>query len=336
MKPIKTVIIGLGKMGKIRYDAAVRHGGYDIIAGCDVNKENSTDFNMPLYTDWRKCLETTNAEAVIVCTYNSHIAEIVCHALNSGLHVFSEKPPGRDLNETNLIKKAYESSNRILKFAFNHRYHNSIIEAKTLIDHKLLGDLVCLRGVYGKAGTPEFNSEWRNISSISGGGILLDQGIHMLDLFIYFSGVFSQVYSSVNQLVWKEMETEDSAFAILKTDCGKIASLHSSAIQWKHKFDLDLLCTNGGISLNGLLTATRSYGEERITYYQKDLSQKTGKLGNPIEHTMCFYNDNSWDYEMAEFYDAVRNDVPIKNGTIEDALRVMELVELVYFGQQDN
>jgi len=334
MEKIKAAIIGMGKMGRIRYDAMKRHSGYEIVVVCDVDKDALRGYNVPVYSDWRKCLESSGAEAVIVCTFNNDITEITCHALSNGSHVFSEKPPGRNLSETKRIKEARNDSGLVLKFGFNHRYHNSIIEAKTLIDNKLLGDLVCARGVYGKAGTLEFEKEWRNDPTLSGGGILLDQGIHMMDLLIYFCGGFTQIHSSVNQLVWQDMETEDSAFAILKTEDGRVASLHSSAIQWKHRFELDLICTNGGISLNGLLTATKSYGEEIITYYRKDLKQSTGKLGNPIEHTMCFNEDSSWDYEMSEFYDAIVNGVPVKNGTIDDALAVMELIELVYLGSQ--
>ena len=330
MTPVRTAIIGMGKMGGIRYDAMKRHGGYDVIAICDINQDSLDKYTGLKYSNWRECLLSSNVEAVIVCAYNRDITEVVCHALENGIHVFSEKPPGRSLNEARRMKEVIRDSGLVLKFGFNHRYHNSIIEAKTLIDYKLLGDLVCARGVYGKAGTPEFEKEWRNDPVLSGGGILLDQGIHMLDLLSYFCGDFTHVYSSVNRLVWQELETEDSAFAILKTNDGKVASLHSSAIQWKHKFDLDLLCTNGCISLNGLITSTRSYGEERITYHQKDLMQRTGKLGNPVEHTMCFDEDNSWDYEMSEFYDAVRIGEPVKNGTIDNALSVMSLIEQVY------
>jgi len=249
------------------------------------------------------------------------------------MHVLAEKPPGRNLNETKQMKEAHQNSRLVLKFGFNHRYHDCIIEAKTLIDNKLLGDLVCARGVYGKAGALEFDKEWRNDPLISGGGILLDQGIHMMDLLMYFCGGFSQVHSSVNKLVWQEMETEDSAFAILRTDDGKVASLHSAAIQWKPKFDLDLICTNGGVSINGLSTPSGRYGEERITYYQKDFMSSPGNLVKPIEHTMCFDINKSWDYETSEFYNAVVYGKPVENGTIEDAINVMELIERVYAEQ---
>ncbi len=153
----------------------------------------------------------------------------------------------------------------------------------------------------------------------------------MLDLMCYLIQSDMHVLSSdVRNLVWKDMETEDSAFAMLETEKGQLISLHSNAIQWKHKFDMDIICTNGYIALNGLLTSTRSYGEESITYYKKDLEMRTGRLGKPREYTMCFDEDSSWDMEMAEFYDVMTAGTPLYNGTPEDAVRVMQLIDAVY------
>lgn len=330
MNQIKIAIIGMGKMGKIRYETMKRHKGFEIVALCDTEPNNLKGYVEATYENWKSCIDESNIEAVCICTFNSYIPEIVCYALEKQLHVFSEKPPGRNLEDTLLMKEAYEKSTAILKFGFNHRYHNSIIEAKALIDSGLIGDVVCARGVYGKAGSPNFDREWRNNTQLSGGGILLDQGIHMLDLLCYFMGEFTSVKSRVSHLVWKEMNTEDSAFAILETEDGRTASLHSSANQWKHKFDLDIICTNGYIALNGILTATQSYGEERMTYYYKDLFAKTGKLGKPIEHTLCFDHDASWDLEIEEFYDVIKNGKKLRQGTIEQAICVMSLIQEIY------
>lgn len=328
---LKTVIIGMGRMGKMRFDLLCRHGGFDIVGICDEKEENLEGYSVPAYTDWKTCLEQCCAEAVFVCTVNAVIPDIVCYALKKGKHVFSEKPPGRNLKDALRMKKASEEHpDCILKFGFNHRYHNSVIEAKALIQSGMVGDVVCARGVYGKAGSPTFSREWRNDIRISGGGILLDQGIHMLDLLRYFVGDFTNIQCSVDNLVWKEMSTEDSAFAILKTDDGKIASLHSNVLQWRHKFDLDIMCTQGYIALNGLITSTNSYGEERMTYYMKDLYGTSGSLGKPMEHTLCFGSDQSWEYEHQEFFDAVVSGKALKHGTIADAVKVMELVENIY------
>jgi len=323
MDKVSTAIVGMGKIGRLRADVMRRHGGYDVISTCDI----VSGFD---YTDWKKCLDESKPEAVVICTANNVMADIICYALEKGIHVFCEKPPGRSLADTLKMKQAFEASEAVLKFGFNHRYHSSIVEAKTLIDSGLLGRPVFIRGVYGKAGSAVFDTEWRNDPDLSGGGILIDQGIHMLDLLLYFLGDLSVSFSTVDRLVWTDLPTEDSAVAVLRTPDNKVATLHSSVLQWKHKFDMDIMLTDGYIALNGLLTSTHSYGEERITYYRKDLSMKTGKIGNPIEHNMCFDVDNSWDYEMAEFYDAVRNGKPIVNGTITDAERVMRLVEDIY------
>jgi predicted dehydrogenase len=330
-KKIRTAIVGMGRMGVTRYNAMKRHGGFDVVAICDTNETNLEDYSEEKYTDWKECIDKCNPEAVVVCTFNRTIPDVVCYALNKGMSVFSEKPPGRTLEDALLMQKTQKETGNVLKFGFNHREHNSIIEAKALIDSGILGDVVCIRGVYGKAGNSNFPNEWRNNRVLSGGGILLDQGIHMLDLMCYLTDSDMHVKSgTISNLVWKNMDTEDSAMAVLETDKGQIISIHSNALQWRHKFDMDIMLTNGYIALNGLLTSTRSYGEERITYYKKDLGMKTGRLGKPKEYTMCFDEDSSWDIEMAEFYDVVVNGKELKNGRPEDAVRVMRIIKEIY------
>lgn len=318
-------------MGATRYQAMKRHGGFQVVALCDTNLENLEGYREAKYQDWKECIDTCEPQAVVVCTFNMAIPDVVCYALQKGIAVFSEKPPGRNLEDALRMQKTQQETGTILKFGFNHRAHNSIIEAKALIDSKLLGDVVCIRGVYGKAGNSDFPNEWRNNPDLSGGGILLDQGIHMLDLMCYLTDSDMHVVNGeVSNLVWKEMKTEDSAFAMMETEKGQQISLHSSAIQWRHKFDMDIICTNGYIALNGLLTSTRSYGEESITYYRKDLGMKTGRLGKPKEHTMCFDEDFSWDIEMNEFYDVVANGKELVNGRPEEAVRVMRIIKEIY------
>ena len=331
MKRVRTAIIGMGRMGVTRYEAMLRHGGFDIVAVCDTDRGRMEGYPARGYLDWRTCLDEVRPEAVVVCTINRVIPDVVCHAMECGMMVFSEKPPGRTLRDAERMRDVQRETGAVLKFGFNHRMHNSVIEARALIGSGLLGKVVCIRSVYGKAGSSHFAGEWRNDPEQSGGGILLDQGIHMLDLMCYLTDSDAHVLSSdVGNLVWKDMPTEDSAFAMLETDKGQVLSLHSNAIQWRHKFDMDIICTNGYIALNGLLTSTRSYGVESITYYKKDLEMETGRLGKPREYTMCFDEDSSWDLEMGEFYENCVFGMPVCNGTAEEAVRVMRLVEGIY------
>ena len=330
MRKFKTVIIGMGRMGRTRYDAMMRHGGFEITGICDNDAQRLVLERAGRYEDWKSCIDREQPEVVVVCAVNAVIPQVVCYALERGCHVFAEKPPGRCLGDAFLMRETWQKcENQVLKFGFNHRYHYAVMEAKSLIDSGFLGEVVAARGVYGKAGDLR-RQEWRNDINIAGGGILLDQGIHMLDLLRYFVGDFTFVEGFTDNLVWKDAAGEDTAFVTLKTDTGKVATMHSSAIQWKHKFDLDITFTNGYIALNGLLTSTQSYGEERITYYKRDLELKSGKQGNPTEHTMCFDEDKSWDYEIVEFYDAVSGRKALVNGTVDDAIAVMELIDRVY------
>lgn len=321
----------MGRMGQTRYDAMKRHGKYEIMAICDSDEACLASYAEKKYADWRICIEENHPDAVIVCTVNAVIPDIVCYALRHGLAVFSEKPPGRTLEDAQRMQQVQKETESILKFGFNHRAHNSIIEAKALIESGILGEIVCVRGVYGKAGNSNFVGEWRNDLSLSGGGILLDQGIHMIDLVCYLTNSDLRVRSGhVDNLVWKDMETEDSALAIMETENAQLVSFHSSAVQWKHKFDMDIICTNGYIALNGLITSTHSYGMERISYYKKDLAMETGRLGKPKEYTMCFDKDLSWDIEMEEFYDVVSGRKELVNGKPEDAVRVMRIINEIY------
>ncbi len=330
MQTYRTVIIGMGRMGRTRYDAMNRQGGFEIVGLCDNNMELLEGYSEHVYDDWKICIENECPQVVVVCTVNAVIPDVVCFALEHGCHVFSEKPPGKSLADALRMQECHTHyPDRVLKYGFNHRYHSSIIEAKSIIDSGFLGEVVVARGVYGKAGNLS-KDEWRNNMDLAGGGILLDQGIHMLDLLRYFVGDFQEINGFTDNLVWKDCAGEDTAFVTMKTETGKVATLHSSAIQWKHKFDLDIVCTNGYIALNGLLTSTKSYGEERITYYKKDLLQKSGKIGNPIEYTMCFDADCSWDYEMEEFYDVLAGKRKLENGTVEDAVAVMGMIDRIY------
>ena len=174
-------------------------------------------------------------------------------------------------NEMLEVKKLKKSSGKVLKYGFNHRFHYSVMEAKKIINNGTLGKLLWMRGVYGKAGSIDFHDNWRNYKNYSGGGILLDQGIHMLDLFRYFSEDEFDCLSSYLTTSYWDIECEDNAFLTLKSKMSNIiATLHSSATQWKHKFCLEMTFEEGYINLDGILSETRSYAPETLIYGNKN------------------------------------------------------------------
>jgi predicted dehydrogenase len=217
-----------------------------------------------------------------------------------------------------------------LKFGFNHRYHYAIREAKSMIDSGRFGQTLWMRGVYGKCGGLEFEEGWRNDLKVAGGGILLDQGIHMLDLFRFLSGEeFTTVKSVVTTAFW-DIPVEDNAFAILQTDRGQVATIHSSATQWKHRFLLEICLEGGYINITGLLTSTRSYGDESITFARRQFEDEASAFGRPREETVYFDRDDSWALEVADFARAICEDGPVDSGNSSDALQVMRLIDEIY------
>lgn len=330
---LRAAIIGYGKMGRIRHAAMDRHGGFDVVCACDTQAGFEND--IPILTDPLQIYDY-DPDVVFCCVPNRMIPDVVCEALNRGKHVFSEKPPGRNSDDVRRMQRAEnEHPGLVLKFGFNHRFHDAIEHAKCLIDAGTMGDLYFMRGVYGKAGGSNYAQNWRNDPEQSGGGILIDQGIHMLDLFLMFGQEFPDVRSLIQRKFWTDVPVEDNAFALMKNPEGVVASLHSSATQWQHKFTLELYTHGGFISVNGILSASGTYGTEVLNVALNRLDKDGTPIPNPESQEVRYTEDLSWDKEIAEFHDAVVDGKAILCGTSQQALDVMTLVEKIYAADPD-
>jgi predicted dehydrogenase len=259
---------------------------------------------------------------------NDMAAEVTIAGLERGLHVFCEKPPGRTVAEVRRIIAAERAlPGQRLKYGFNHRYHDSVRDALARVQSGALGRVLNLRGVYGKSQLVTFgqDSDWRTRRAVAGGGILLDQGIHMVDLLRLFAGEFVEYHSFVSNRFWNH-DVEDNAYALMRTADGVVAMLHSSATQWRHRFSLEMTLAKGTIILSGILSGSKSYGAETMTVAWAAGDDR----GDPKEQTTRYNEDNSWRDEIAEFADAVLNGGAIVNGSSEDALRTMQTVYNIY------
>ncbi len=328
--PLRVGVVGFGKIGQLRAGFLAAHPEFEVSSICDVDPGRAElAGGVPFHSDYRRLLEE-ELDAVFVCAFNSVAPEIVIKALDHGLHVFCEKPPGRCVEDVEqIIEAERRNPGRKLKFGFNHRYHYAVMEAKSMIAGGRFGKVLWVRGVYGKCGGIQFENEWRNISEIAGGGILLDQGIHMLDLCRFFCGDFDDVQSLVTTSFWN-IPVEDNAFAILRCGEGPVALIHSSATQWKHRFALDICLEGGYINLDGILTSTRSYGDEKLIFAKKQFEDETFAFGKPREETIFFGSDDSWSLEIDDFASVIREDRAVLSGNSNDALKVMQLIEKIY------
>lgn len=326
---LKIGIAGFGKIGQIRALELSKNKHTVLKAIFDINRPSILDTNIIFCNSFDELL-TQDIDAVFICTFNNVLAEYTTKALKTGKHVFCEKPPARTSEELKSVIETEESTNLILKYGFNHRYHYSVMEAKKIIDSGNMGKLLWLRGVYGKAGSIDYDKNWRNYREYSGGGILIDQGIHMLDLMRYFSNQdFVHINSFITNSYWN-IEAEDNAFAIMQSNAKVTAMLHSSATQWKHKFLLEMCFEEGYINLDGILSGTRSYAPEKLIIGRREFEDITFAMGKPKETTTWFENDDSWKLEIDEFINAILGKSTIQNGTSKDAFETLKLVERIY------
>ncbi|TRZ64427.1 gfo/Idh/MocA family oxidoreductase, partial [bacterium] len=330
MKKLKVGIAGYGVVGKKRYQFINEHPALQVTALCEQHfTENPAELpGITCYTNYKELLEKEELDILFVCLTNNIAAEVTITALNKGLHVFCEKPPGMNVEEIREVIKVEKKYPHLkLKYGFNHRYHDSVKETLRIIQSGELGEVINLRGVYGKSRIIPFSGGWRSKRELAGGGILLDQGIHLVDLMRLFCGEFDEVKSFISNDFWKH-DVEDNVFAIMKDRKGRIAMLNSSATQWQHKFDLEISLSNGYIELHGILSGSKSYGEERIIIGLRDEESDNGQMESK---TIKFLQDNSWRDEIYEFASAILNDRPIESGTSYDALETMKLVFKIYY-----
>lgn len=332
MDKLRVGIAGYGIVGQRRRVHIDLRPDMSVTAVCDAKFGGSGDLpdGVKYFPDYRALLDEP-LDALFVCLPNYLAAAVTVAGLERGMHVFCEKPPGKTVSEVRKVIEVEKSRpGLVLKYGFNHRYHDSVREALRIKESMTMGRIINLRGVYGKSKIIPFEGGWRAERKYSGGGILLDQGIHMLDIMRLFCSDFVEVKSYVSNGFWHH-DVEDNAYALLRDRDGTIAMLHSSATQWQHRFSLDIAFAEGYLVLSGILSGTKSYGEERLIIGRRNESD----TGSNREETITFLSDNSWRDEIGEFADAVVNKSAIVNGTSSDALETMKMVCRIYGADPD-
>ncbi len=336
---LRVALAGFGVVGKRRYECLINHRDFEVVAAAD-KKFSSGSHNLEgvfLYDDYR-ALFNLDLDVLFVSLPNDAAPDATKLGIQNDLHVFCEKPPGRSVEDIQGVAQCYKKKKNLkVKYGFNHRYHDSIKDASKIINSGDMGRVINLRGVYGKSEFipwPRPSNEallragaehWRTSRKISGGGILLDQGIHMVDLMRFFSSDFDEVKSFVSNSYWNH-DVEDNAYAIMRSKDNVVAMLHSTATQWRHNFSLDIHLERGALLLSGILSGSKSYGDERLTIIYRE--ENAG--GSPRESSVKYIRDNSWQEEVNDFATDIVEDRTVLNGSIDDALATMSLVFKIY------
>jgi 1,5-anhydro-D-fructose reductase (1,5-anhydro-D-mannitol-forming) len=325
---INCAIVGFGKMGCIRAKAIEETSLGKVAA---VYEPSDCDFGeYARVSTVEEVFANPGIEAVFVCTPNHLIPPLCIAGLQAGKHVFSEKPPGFNSSDVlRVISAEKNAGDRKLMYGFNHRHHKSIKRMKQIVESGELGKVLWMRGRYGKEVDVKFFEGWRAKPELSGGGILLDQGIHMVDLFLHLGGGFDEVSAFVSNLFWKIDGIEDNVFAIYRNNqTGLCASLHSTMTQWRYLFSLEVFLEGGALVLNGLKTSSGAYGDENLTIKRNPSHMQDGRFES--EESVTYHLDTSWRSEVEHFFDCIERDSPVTYGNSADALRLMELIDRTY------
>lgn len=320
---MNVAIIGAGLIGKKRALALPKNVNLKTI--CDINKQRgkafAKDFNCNFEKDWQAVVKDKNIQAVFICVTNNNLSKIATAAIKNKKHILVEKPGG--VNTKHLLETyhAYKKNRVVVMYGYNHRYHPAIQKAKQIVDSQKLGPILFIRARYGHGGRLGYEKEWRFRKQISGGGELIDQGCHLIDLVNFFCGEMDQATGYITNLFWKT-KLEDAAFFQLRNKAKQIADLSVTCIEWKNIFSFEIMLQKGKIQIEGL---NRSYGKEKLTLY----SMKPG-MGPPDVFGFDFKEeDNSWRDENNIFFKAISqkdyNDTSIKN-----ALYVMTIIQKLY------
>ena len=331
---LKVGIAGYGVVGKRRRRCVDINPHLKLVAICDrtFDQKFSHEDDLYKFSDYRDMLNQ-DIDIIIICLTNEIAPVVTKEALRCGLHVFCEKPPGRDLSDITMVI-AQERKNPELKlmYGFNHRYHDSVKDALNLIERGSLGKIINLKGIYGKSQLVTFDQpDWRTKREVAGGGVLLDQGIHMVDLMRLFAGDFTEIYSFISNNHWG-FDVEDNAYALMRTKEGVIGMLNSSATQWRHRFNLDINLEKGSVILSGILSGSKSYGAETLTVVKAEPGKDNG---DPMEQVTRYNHDPSWEKEIEVFVNSIRNNIKIDSGSSNDAFQTMKHVYSIYYSDKE-
>jgi predicted dehydrogenase len=321
----KVALIGAGLQAQRRSGPIAADPRFQIAIVIDRDEKKAARVAQPLGvaigTDWRPVVNDPNIDVVLVLTYPDTHAEIAIAALESGKDVLCEKPLTRTTEEAEALVATARRTGRTLKCGFNHRHHPAIRDAHKKFQSGLIGKPTFGRARYGIGGRVGVEKEWRSDPTIVSGGQLMEQGIHVVDLYRWFFGEFKRATGFVSTTRWPIAPLEDNGFALLETQDGVIASVHSSLTQWTNLFEFEVFGEKGSLGVRGL---GASYGVEELTV---SLHDPTG----PFSHETTEYRggDVSWKAEWDEFVAAIEEKrQPLGNG--DDGLAAMRIVSAVY------
>jgi predicted dehydrogenase len=318
---MRVAIVGCGFIGQKR--ARATPGGrvvacFDVVAAR--SKALAEETGAQSVDTWQAAVQRDDVDAVIVSTTHDALPKVGLAAIEAGKHVLIEKPGARSAAELEPLLQAAHRKGVRVRVGFNHRCHPALRKARELVDSGALGPLLYVRARYGHGGRVGYDKEWRAVPEVSGGGELIDQGMHIIDLARWFLGEFVDVHGFAETFFW-DMPVEDNGFMLLRTADKRVALLHASWTEWKNLFSFEIFGRVGKLEVSGL---GGSYGVEKLVFYRM-----SPQMGPPETVSWEFpQKDESWAVEFSDFLEDVRLGRQPSAG-LADASAALEIVERI-------
>ena len=324
----RVAVIGCGLIGRKRLQALPPNAEVVALVDLDLRRAEvlaatltGTRPSVRVSDSIEAGLDGAEAEVAIVATVHSALGPSTLAALGAGCHVLVEKPGAHRLEDLVAVRDAARAAGKVVKVGFNHRFHPALLEAREIAAEKPYGDLMHIRGRYGHGGRPGYEKEWRARREASGGGELVDQGIHLIDLTRYIAGDVDLAFAECRTDFW-QADVEDNAFLALRPRSGGFAWLHASWTEWKNLFSFEIAYRTARLEITGL---GGSYGVERLALYEM-----LPEMGPPATTIWEWpQGDRSWSLEVADFLSAAAGGES-QGASIEDCIAAFTVVEEAY------
>ncbi|MFA5805482.1 MAG: Gfo/Idh/MocA family oxidoreductase [Melioribacteraceae bacterium] len=322
MEKTKVAVIGLGGIAQlVHLPILSKLMNVQISAVADIKKNQlnsvSEKFNIEKhYTDYKEMLDKEEIEAVIIATPTNTHLEIALDCLKANKHILIEKPIARNVSEAKQINAASKKYKKQVMVGMNLRYRPDAMLMKSLVNSGELGDIFYIRCGWLRKQSNE--QKWFINKSQSGGGVIIDLGILILDLALWILNDKKIKSVSVQKFNHNTKDVEDSAIGLVRFDDDRVISfevswgLHS---EWD-KFHLAAFGTEGTAHLNPLRA-----------YKRMESSHIDYTIASQANQTNLF--KKSYENELKHFIGVVRENTPVIS-TGDDAVTLMKLLEALY------
>lgn len=271
---MKFGLIGTGAIGALRCEALRRCGSTSLAAVSDLDeaRARASAPGAAYHRTPESLLADPSLDAVVISTPPQFHEPLAVGALRNGKHVLVEKPMAATVESCRRMVTAAQEAGRLLTVGFNHRYFPALKVVRDAVRNGDIGRLTHVRAYAGHMGLQEFKAPWMYDAEIMGGGALMDNGIHVLDLCRYVMGDFRQVFGYALNDTWNLGGAEDNALALFRSDEGVVCSLHASWTEWKgYRFHIEAYGDRGMARayyaplMATVITMDRPGGRRKIT-----------------------------------------------------------------------